>query len=264
MYTEQNHTFVVLAYGKSAYLENCIESLLSQRVTSHIIIATSTPNEVVGQVAKKYSLPYFINTGETGIGQDWNFGYSCAKTPLITIAHQDDIYHKAYLETALRCLNRSQEPLLFFSDYWEIRNEKKVDTNLNLRIKRMMLFPLRFRGAQHARWLRRRILSFGNPICCPAVTYVRDRLPFPLFDGSLMVSLDWDTWERLSKLNGSFLFSSDKLMGHRIYGASTTTAMIEQGKRIEEDMQILRRFWPCRIARRIESIYATSEKSNFT
>ena len=41
------HTFVVCAYGKSAYLEECVLSLMHQVCKSRILIATSTDRKSV-------------------------------------------------------------------------------------------------------------------------------------------------------------------------------------------------------------------------
>ena len=53
----QNHTFAICAYKESRYLEKCIISLLKQNVKSNIIMATSTPNEYIEQMAEKYHIP---------------------------------------------------------------------------------------------------------------------------------------------------------------------------------------------------------------
>ena len=58
------HTFAVCAYKESPYLEECIESLKGQSVRSNILIATSTPNEYIKNIAEKNNIPYFINEGE--------------------------------------------------------------------------------------------------------------------------------------------------------------------------------------------------------
>ena len=50
------HTFVVLAYKESEYLEECICSVLKQDYKSSVVIATSTPNEYIERIAKKYHL----------------------------------------------------------------------------------------------------------------------------------------------------------------------------------------------------------------
>ena len=91
---EKQHTFVICAYQESKYLEECIRSLMRQTVKSEILMATSTPNAFVKKLSEKYGIPLYINTGERGITQDWNFAYRQARTPLVTIAHQDDVYAK--------------------------------------------------------------------------------------------------------------------------------------------------------------------------
>ena len=50
------HTFVVLAYKESSYLEECIKSVLNQKYPSKVVIATSTPNQYIENIADKYSL----------------------------------------------------------------------------------------------------------------------------------------------------------------------------------------------------------------
>ena len=55
-----NHTFAICAYKESAYLEKCIKSLKNQTIKSNIILVTSTPNDFLEEISKKYNLPYFI------------------------------------------------------------------------------------------------------------------------------------------------------------------------------------------------------------
>ena len=50
------HTFVVLAYKQSQFLETCIKSVLNQSYKSQVIIATSTPNPYIYDLANKYHL----------------------------------------------------------------------------------------------------------------------------------------------------------------------------------------------------------------
>ena len=45
------HTFVVLAYKESSYLEECIKSVLNQKYPSKVVIATSTPNQYIENIA---------------------------------------------------------------------------------------------------------------------------------------------------------------------------------------------------------------------
>lgn len=262
IYTEKDLTFVICAYGESPYLEECIRSLRRQSIGARIVMATSTPNLTVRNLASLYGLKLYVNTGERGIANDWNFALSCADTPLVMIAHQDDLYHRDYAAEILIAANLADDPILLFTDYGEKRGIKKVRANRILRIKRLMLLPLRPQRAWKSRFLRRRVLSFGSPICCPSVTYVREKLPEKLFDPAYGVSLDWEAWERLSRLSGDFVYVPELLMLHRIHEGSETTRQIGISGRGREDLKMYEKFWPERIARILEYFYSSSEQSN--
>ena len=90
------HTYAICAYKDSPYLEACIRSLLRQTIPASVILCTSTPSPYLQRTAKKYGLPFFVRDGESDIQDDWNFAYEKAASRLVTIAHQDDIYHKDY------------------------------------------------------------------------------------------------------------------------------------------------------------------------
>lgn len=256
------HTFVICAYKESDYLEKCIISLKNQTIKGKIIIITSTPNDFIKGIAEKFQIPYYINSGEGGITQDWNFGYACANSQYVTIAHQDDIYESRYLETALRALESSAKPLIFFSDYYEIRNEQKVSANRLLKVKRIMLLPLRIRILQKSRWVRRRILSFGTPICCPAVTFAADNLPKVIFRNHFRACEDWEAWDMISKFEGEFLYDTGLLMGHRIHEGSETSAVLSENKRSQEEYEMFCRFWPKKIAAVLCRAYSHGQDSN--
>ena len=56
MSSKSQHTFVVLAYKESPFLEDCIKSVMNQQYNSDVVIATSTPNDFIDAIAKKYDL----------------------------------------------------------------------------------------------------------------------------------------------------------------------------------------------------------------
>lgn len=262
-YTTSDHTFVVCAYKESPYLESCIRSLCAQTCKGKILIATSTPNDHITGMAAKYGLPVFVRVEEEkGIAADWNFGLACAKTPLVTIAHQDDVYGRHYVQCMLEQINAAEHPLIAFSDYGERRvTEDRTDSRL-LRIKRLLLLPLTTKHGQRSRWLRRRSLSMGNPICCPSVTYVMPHLKTPIFENNMESNIDWQAWERISREEGSFVYCRRVLMLHRIHEESTTSKLIEKDGRKAEDLSVFYRFWPKPIALLIEKAYQKSEESN--
>lgn len=257
-----NHTFVICAYKESKYLEECVQSLLAQTFPSQIIVVTSTPNKWIENIVEKYQLPYYVNEGESGIVQDWNFGYSKAETELITLAHQDDVYEPDYAKKIISVMSKTEHPLIAFCDYGEIRNNKKVVDVKMLKLKRFMLFPLRFAPFQKSKWIRRRILSLGDPICCPSVMFVKNNLPEQVFFVKFRASEDWQAWERLSHLKGSFVYIDEPLMYHRIHEESETSIIIGNNDRTKEDFEMFCMFWPKPIAKLLTRFYASSQKSN--
>lgn len=256
------HTFVICAYKESPYLEDCIESLKKQTVSSEIIMMTSTLNVHIEQVARKYNIPLYVREGASDIVLDWNYGYNKVLTPYLTIAHQDDIYLPDYTKHVLEEFKHSKKPLIFFSDYGELRGDEIVTKNRLLTVKRIMLIPLRWRVFFGNRFVRRRILSFGSPICCPSVAYARENLPREVFKQGFRSNEDWEAWEKLSRLQGDFIYDKEILMYHRIHEESETSAIIQDNKRSDEDMEMYSKFWPKPIAKLLVKLYADGQKSN--
>lgn len=258
------HTYVVPAYGESSYLEECIRSVLHQAYPSRVIIATSTPNDHIYGIADKYRIQVKVNpeTGR-GIGCDFEFARTCADTPLVTIAHQDDRYDYEYSKNVVQYFMEYRDALIIFSDYYEIRGSKRVSSNLNMRIKRLLLLPMRMKKTNNSRIMKRSILSLGNSICCPAVCFANNNIrAVRVFDAGLLCNVDWMAWEKLSREKGRFVYINKLLMGHRVHEASTTSEIINGRIRTKEDYEVLRLFWPKQIAKAIARVYSLSERSN--
>ena len=168
-----------------------------------------------------------------------------------------------YTEAMLETMNRAASPLIFFSDYGELRGGKVVDDSTLLRVKRLLLRPLaRRHGVSRYRHVKRSVIKYGNAICCPSVTLNMNLLPRPPFMVGMGSNLDWDAWERFSRMDGEFAYAPEVLMHHRIHEGSTTSALIEDNTRTSEDLEMLRRFWPEPIARALNLVYASGQKSN--
>lgn len=255
-----NHTFVVCAYKQSQYLEECIKSLLTQNVKSNIIISTSTPNEFIQNIANKYKLPLYINTGESGIGQDWNYAANQGKTDFVTVAHQDDIYKPNYLEEIVKKIEKGIDFVIAFTDYREIKQGKEIPLTKNLKIKKILLFP--FRIFKKSKFIKRRALSLGSAICCPSVTINKKITGENPYKTELKCDLDWDTWDKMTNYNAKFLYIPKELMLHRIHEESETSNLIENNIRLEEDLLMLKRYWPEPIAKFIMKFYSKAVKTN--
>jgi hypothetical protein len=177
------------------------------------------------------------------MASDWNFAYQqMSDKRLLTIVHQDDVYEPDYLYQILKAVNKAHDALILYTDYYELRKNKVCYSNNLLAIKRIMNFPLRFSFLQRLKCIRRLILSFGSPICCPSVTYLKTNLPAILFDTNFKNACDYKAWAVISKLDGAFVYCPISLVGHRIYKDSSTSVNIENNIRKKEDFQMLSEF----------------------
>ena len=256
------HTFVICAYKESPYLEECVISALAQTMQSKVLIATSTDNAHIRSVAGNYGIEVRFSGRPSDIAGDWNYAYNQAETEYVTIAHQDDFYEPQYAETVVRMMEKRRKPLIFFSDYYEIRDGEKVYRNLNLMIKKILLLPMRVSSVSGSKIAKKAVLSMGNPICCPSVSYARKNLPYAMFTSGMGSNIDWKAWLTAAKMKGDFVYVSRPLVGHRIHQQSTTTKLIESTTRTDEDLEMLRQFWPEPVARMINRVYRNAEKSN--
>ena len=259
----KDHTFAICAYKESPFLRECMESLRKQTVVTNIIMTASTDNAYIRNLTEEYQIPLFINHGPAGIANDWNFAYHHCKTRLVTLAHQDDMYRPEYVERMLEKVNRAKHPLIYFTDYNELRDGRVVSGNKLLRIKRLMLMPLRIKAFHGNRFVRRRILSMGNPISCPSVTYIKEHLPATVFVPGFKSNIDWQAWEMLSREKGEFVYEKSPLAFHRIHVESETSVTINNGNvRAQEDYEMFLKFWPKWMADFIMRFYIKGEESN--
>lgn len=264
MFTASDHTFVVCAYKENPFIEDTIASLKNQSTLGSIILSTSTPNKYLRNVCEKHSIEMIVNDHPHLAGDDWNYGYDYASTPLVTLAHQDDYYESNYLASFLDRLNRydSTEVSLLFSDYYEIRNGETVDKSSLLAVKRILNTPLACNKINGSVFLKRRIMSLGCSICCPSVMFVKPVAGASVFDTHYKNSCDYQTWVDLASKKGKFVYVRDLLVGHRIYEESATSLNLGENIRRGEDQEILSTLWPKPVAKCINALYAKSEKSN--
>lgn len=257
------HTFVVLAYKESEYLEDCIKSVLNQRYPSKVVIGTSTMNKFICDMANKYNIKLIINKEKKGIGSDFNFAFNCANTELVTIAHQDDIYDYDFSYQMVERFKKNKNSLIIFSDYYEIKNNLRINTNTNLKIKRVLLSPLKVKFFAKFTVVQKFSLAFGNSICCPAVTFVKSNLlKNNYFESDMKSNVDWLAWVRISNEKGMFSYISKQLMGHRVHEKSATSSIINDNVRTKEDFMIFSIFWPKPIAKCLTKLFKMSEISN--
>ncbi|MCI8269867.1 MAG: glycosyltransferase [Lachnospiraceae bacterium] len=249
------HTFAVCAYKDSPYLETCIRSLKKQTVFSAIIVCTSTPSSYIRGIAEKYELPYFVREGKSDIQSDWNFAYEQADSQLVTIAHQDDYYHRDYARMVQECWRKYRDTTVFTTDCVIIKGKRIQRPGLFLLIKKALRMPLRIRRLASHTFLKQAVLIWGNPVICPSATYNKEELGMPLFASPYKFALDWDTLWKLAKRPGRFICVEKPLIGYRIHEGATTKDFIDSHRRSEEELAMYQKIWPRLVAKGLMAFY---------
>ena len=210
------HTFVILAYNESDDLEECIKSVVNQSVKSNVVIATSTPNDYIIDLASNYSLGVMVNKAKSNKGRDYNFSVNSFDTELITIAHQDDLYDRNYTKEILKCYKKHNNATIIFTDNYEINNNIKIKKSKKLFWKRYFLFPLRFKFFQNKKFFKVRSLRRDKYICTSSITFVKKNISKDIFPTNLKFDNDWKGLLDLAKENTRFVYLTKKLVGYRV------------------------------------------------
>lgn len=246
------HTFAICAYKESEYLEECVKSVVNQEIKTNYLIATSTPNDKIKNIAEKYNIPYFVRDEKSDIQDDWNFAYNNAKTELVTVAHQDDLYEPNYTKEILR--NYTEDTLMYNTNYNPYKNGK-VAQDSNSKIKELLKIFVRNKTLSKIKFFKVMSLAFGNSINCPSVTYNKKKLGDSVFTSELKFALDWDTFLKIAKMKGRSLYIPKKLINYRIHDGATTKQFIVDNKRLNEDMIMFNKFWPKWVTKIIMKFY---------
>jgi len=224
---------------------------------------SSTPSADLHSFAKSQCLRLHINPQRVDIATDWNFALAAARTTFVTLAHQDDLFEPEYVARLLAAMQRHPKVLVSFCDYTEHSPRGERPTNINLRIKRALC--QRAFGRRECITSARdkeRLLSLGNPICCPSVMFDRSALPDFRFPGGFRTNLDWMAWLELARRPGGFVYVREKLVSKGIHDESETTATIANRERQREDRAIFGALWPRPVAAALAAVYRLGYRAN--
>ena len=239
-----SHTFAICAYQDSPYLEACIQSLRRQSAASRIILCTSTPSSYIQALAAIYDIPVYVREGKSDIQEDWNFAYHMAASRLVTIAHQDDCYHKDYVRSLQAAWAKYPDTTVFMTDCGIMKEEQIQRRGMMLFIKHLLRLPLQLTFWANREGLKKLILRLGNPVICPSCTYDKEALGEPLFDSPFKFALDWDTMWKLAGRPGRFVCVEKPLLYYRIHEGATTKACIQNHQRSREEAAMYEKMWP--------------------
>lgn len=259
------HTFAICAYKESPYLEELIRSLLSQKMRSSVILCTSTPNEYIENLCKKYNIRMFVSSKPSSLMNDWSFALKTAHiedgAELVTIAHQDDIYQEEYSLKLNKAYEKYPDMLLFCSsnktiDAYGNESGGKVEA-----VKKILRLPLRLKMLSGSTLIKRLPLRFGNSICCPSCTYNIKLTGTELFNKDYHFVIDWDTLWNLTNQKGRFIVCEKNLISYRVHDGAETKKNIIDHNREKEEFLMFRRIWPEFFAKFLMHFYKSAYKA---
>lgn len=255
MKSKYQHTFVIMGYQESEYLEDCYQALMKQTVKSNIIITSSTPNDFQKDFAERHHIPFIINPNRIGFAQDLNFAYAQADTDYVTMVHQDDLLLPQYAESCIDAANKYTDSLIVFTDYAEYIDGKLKRDSLNIKVKNLILKSnYFFKNNLKSRFFKRSLLSFGNPISCPSIFYVKKNIGEMKFLDEYKVSPEWELLIRLAKMKGRFIYVNKLLHAYRMHGGQITSVGLADRKK--EDELVFNQLWAKPIAKALTKLYS--------
>ena len=154
--------------------------------------------------------------------------------------------------------------LIGFTNYSELKNDKRIHNNFLLIFKRLLLIPFFLRNIIFSKFLKKTALAFGSSICCPSVMFNKEVIGnCNVFKSNYAGgSEDWEAWLNLADRNGAFVYSSKILLLHRIHEISGTTVQLESKSKQKTDLIMFQKIWGRYIGYLIAKLYSLSYLSN--
>lgn len=199
-------TIIVPCYNQAAFLEPCLDSVLSQTFTDwECLLIDDGSTDSTGQIAKKYSAadPRFkyFKTGNQGVAKTRNLGLDTAKGDWIQFLDADDILLPGKLQQSLENPGRANTIITNFSMILE--NEIKPP------FCDLSLYNISFENLV-SRW----DIDFNLPIHC--VLLHKEILGSTRFPEKLKAKEDWIFWlEIFRKKEVKPMFINQKLVYYR-------------------------------------------------
>ena len=251
-----SHEFVVLAYGDSPYLPDCLASVCRQS-GSRVTVTTPVLSPYISDMARSHCVPVQVSQGRRGIAADWNFALDCATADLVTLAHQDDLYYPDFAQQTRALFGVAPNASLCFTDYEEIDDRgNPLARGRVLRVKHILrALAVGGREVVQSRAGKRGLLAFGSVVPCPSVTLNRKVIQgFPFLRrlsdqsglGRMVATAPSEPPVRLQPAGAD---------GTPAASGAETSRSKQDGRRREEDRRMFHRIWPAPIAGVLASLY---------
>jgi glycosyltransferase involved in cell wall biosynthesis len=196
-------TVAIPIYNGARFLAQTIESLLAQTYTEFRLLCLDdgSADDSLAIATRFASLDsrVEVHCGESGVPSslsgNWNRALAETSTPFLVLAHQDDVYEPAFLETMVRLIKNSPRAFAAHSRAQTI-DARGAPVSLPAARFKDRFWPVD-EPAEREPDEEIAVLRRGNYVIAPTVIFrmscVREIGPF---DSSLGFVTDWEYWLR--------------------------------------------------------------------
>jgi glycosyltransferase involved in cell wall biosynthesis len=233
-------------YNGERFLERTLRSLLEQSVPPDEIIclddgSTDRSASIVTGFESS-SVRFIRNPQRLGLAGNWNRALELAENfDFLTIAHQDDIYERNYLEKVTGALSTHPSAFIAHTKATVIDETDRVVTLSATRYKDKFWSgePLVARSVDE----ELRLLIRGDYIFCPSVTFRTSTLEsIGTFDERFEFVPDWDFWLRGLLEGFSIVGVNERLIRYRSHPQSATKLAEKTLRRYREEIDIVEHY----------------------
>jgi glycosyltransferase involved in cell wall biosynthesis len=217
---------IITCYNYGRYLEQCLESVLSQTYTNiEIIVVNDGSTDNTDEIMRKYlSSPKvrYIRQENAGQANAKNRGISDAKGVYIAFLDADDMWEASKLEKQIPLFAEPSVGVVYCLAKYFDENGNEMDYSMTSEY-------LRPRRGNVTEWL-----FFDNFIQFSSSVIKREYLDrFGVFDETLKMGIDWDLWLRIS-VACKFAFVDEPLFYYRIGHTGQMSKNLEERQRCSD------------------------------
>ena len=237
--------FLVPFKSNVNFLHETLSSILAQSLSdwkATVFDDSTSPAEVDALVADVGD-PRIVaihNATPRGIGGNWNAALSATNAEFAALVHADDVLAPSYGETVLALHDNHPGTYGVFTGVRIIDASGARKRFSAPDVAKKILHPALPEPCIVAGDAGLRSLLRGDFIFCPTVTYRVDRLRQPVFDESLRMTLDLQSFANAILRGEQFVGTKAAHYYYRRHAASTTSTLNANASRFEEELDTYR------------------------
>lgn len=238
--------FLIPFKSNLEYLHATLRSVVDQSTSGWLAtVFNDSPavDEVTALVASMDDARITVvhNATPRGIGGNWNTALAAARAEFAALVHADDVLAPTYAAAVLRLHDHFPDTYGVFTGAHIINSNGNRQRFSAPDLAKKLLHPFLGEPTIVSGDSGLRSLLRGDFIFCPTVTYRVDRLRPPVFDESLGMTLDLQSF-------ADVLLRGERLVGtkavhyfYRRHAASTTSTLNANAARFSEELATYRR-----------------------